>query len=193
MNLEKIFKSLNSKITYKVTLALNILRTAIKKKSWPWWSSINDTLVLGAIPLKNKGHIDLLQYEENVGAVLTLLEPFEWEIKGVMSSPVQPEEWLQRKVIHHHIHAKDFVALNMEQIQSGVNFIHHQVQKGNRVYVHCKAGRGRSATVVACYLLKHGGFTSVDEVLKHIKSLRPQIAINPLQKQAIENYFKNYC
>jgi atypical dual specificity phosphatase len=169
------------------------MRTAIKKKSWPWWSTINDTLVLGAIPLKNKGHIDILQYEENVGAVLTLLEPFEWESKGPMSSPVQPEDWLQRKVIHHHIHAKDFVALNMEQIQRGVNFIHNQVQKGNRVYVHCKAGRGRSATVVACYLLKYCGFFSVDEVLSYMKSRRPQIAINPLQKDAIESYFKQYC
>ena len=36
----------------------------------------------------------------------------------------------------------------------GVEFMNRNISKGGVVYVHCKAGRSRSATLVACYLMK---------------------------------------
>ena len=39
-------------------------------------------------------------------------------------------------------------------IDKAVDFILGHRLKQNSVYVHCKAGRTRSATVVACYLVK---------------------------------------
>ncbi|RYG56938.1 hypothetical protein EON66_01655 [archaeon] len=33
--------------------------------------------------------------------------------------------------------------------------------RGDTVYVHCKAGRGRSTAIVLCYLIKHCGLTYV--------------------------------
>ena len=39
-------------------------------------------------------------------------------------------------------------------IQRGVAFIEEMNQNEKTVYVHCKAGRGRSTTLVACYLMK---------------------------------------
>ena len=41
-----------------------------------------------------------------------------------------------------------------EKIEEGLKFIEKIKQEGHSVYVHCKAGRGRSATLVACYLMK---------------------------------------
>lgn len=40
-----------------------------------------------------------------------------------------------------------------EKLIKGVNFIQKYQQGGGSVYVHCKAGRTRSATLVGCYLM----------------------------------------
>ena len=42
----------------------------------------------------------------------------------------------------------------LDSLNTGVEFIEDMKQQGNTVYVHCKAGMGRSATLVACYLMK---------------------------------------
>lgn len=49
------------------------------------------------------------------------------------------------------------------------------VCRGESVYVHCKAGRGRSTTIVLCYLCMYHGLTPHEAHL-FIKKLRPQIS-----------------
>ena len=44
------------------------------------------------------------------------------------------------------------------------------------MYVHCKAGRGRSTTLVLCYLVSYGGYTPED-ALEMVKGKRPQISL----------------
>ncbi len=46
--------------------------------------------------------------------------------------------------------------------------------RGELTYVHCKAGRGRSTTVVLCYLVKYKGMTP-GEALAMVRGKRPQI------------------
>ena len=41
-----------------------------------------------------------------------------------------------------------------EKLLKGVNFINKYKKLNGSVYVHCKAGRTRSATLVGCYLMK---------------------------------------
>jgi len=41
-----------------------------------------------------------------------------------------------------------------EKLQQGVLFIDKFKKNGGSVYVHCKAGRTRSATLVGCYLMQ---------------------------------------
>ena len=43
---------------------------------------------------------------------------------------------------------------SQEHIRAAVDFIMLHRQQNNSVYVHCKAGRTRSVTVVACYLIE---------------------------------------
>lgn len=47
-----------------------------------------------------------------------------------------------------------FKAPSQDKLRQGVEFIERHQAKGNSVYVHCKAGRTRSATLVGCYLMK---------------------------------------
>ena len=62
-------------------------------------------------------------------------------------------------------------------IESGVDFIHRHVTQGGSVYVHCKAGRARSATVVLCYLVAYKHMTP-QAAQQYLLEKRPHI--NPL-------------
>ena len=46
-----------------------------------------------------------------------------------------------------------------DELIDAANFIQAKMDQGGSVYVHCKAGRTRSATVVAAYLILHCGHT----------------------------------
>ena len=48
----------------------------------------------------------------------------------------------------------DFKPPSLPTIQEGLTIIEQMKANGHSVYVHCKAGKGRSAVVVACYLIK---------------------------------------
>ena len=58
---------------------------------------------------------------------------------------------------------------------------------GKTVYVHCKAGKGRSASVVMCYLCqKHN--VSPEEAFKMLKEKRPQIDLGAKQWNLVRNF-----
>jgi len=45
-------------------------------------------------------------------------------------------------------------APTQEDLAVGVKFLLDHAKRRELVYVHCKAGRTRSATLVACYLMQ---------------------------------------
>ena len=54
-----------------------------------------------------------------------------------------------------------------------LNKIHNTLNKGNKVLVHCNAGRQRSCATVACYLIKYYQLTPIQAV-SYIKSKRKE-------------------
>lgn len=87
--------------------------------------------------------------QENVRAVISLNQDYELK-------PFSPtfEEWKSIGVEFLQLPTRDFVeAPSLEHIYRGVELIEKYIPSAS-VYVHCKAGRTRSATLVACYLVK---------------------------------------
>ncbi len=64
-------------------------------------------------------------------------------------------------------------APSLADLHRGVDFISQHVRSG-RVYVHCKAGRGRSTTLLLCYLVREAGMSPVG-AFEFIKGKRPQV------------------
>lgn len=54
----------------------------------------------------------------------------------------------------HWFQTVDFQPPSLSTIHEGLDVIEQVKAGGHSVYVHCKAGKGRSAVVVACYLIK---------------------------------------
>lgn len=74
----------------------------------------------------------------------------------------------------------------------GVEFI-NKFTKNNKiidgksessVYVHCKAGRTRSATLVGCYLMHRYHWTP-ERAIEHMKEKRPHILMHSKQWEAL--------
>ena len=65
------------------------------------------------------------------------------------------QEWKQHGVEFLQLQTRDiFETPCQEKLKQGVDFISKFGENGGSVYVHCKAGRTRSATLVGCYLMK---------------------------------------
>ena len=77
----------------------------------------------------------------------------------------------------------DDEAPTAEQLRQGVVFIEEQLLQGRGVYVHCAAGTGRAATMVAAYLVSQG--LPPEAAWAQIRRVRPFIRPTPVQYTAI--------
>eukprot|EP01118_Nematostelium_gracile_P018419 TRINITY_DN8176_c0_g1_i1.p1 TRINITY_DN8176_c0_g1~~TRINITY_DN8176_c0_g1_i1.p1 ORF type:complete len:119 (-),score=23.63 TRINITY_DN8176_c0_g1_i1:85-441(-) len=69
----------------------------------------------------------------------------------------------------------DYTAPDLIQIERALDFISKYEQRGERVYVHCKAGRGRSAAVVAAWIMVKQN-VSQSEAQKTLSRIRPAVS-----------------
>ena len=83
-----------------------------------------------------------------------------------------------QQVAFLHLDVVDRQAPSQEQLCEGVNWISDKNKSGKgTVYVHCKAGRARSATLVAAYLMEVGALQF------HLSKHSPRLKDFPLRKQ----------
>jgi len=178
-------------IFYESSLIYVSLRNLFNPKKYPWWNRIDEGVLLGALPIKEKDHLETIPAQ----AILTLLEPFELENRWPFTTAISAEEWKESEVETFRIGAVDIEGVKVEDIDQGVEFMRRQILNGRTVYVHCKAGVGRSATVVACYFLKYGlangkRFASAEEAIAYVFEKRNQVLLHePHRKAAIDSYF----
>lgn len=64
------------------------------------------------------------------------------------------QEWSASGVDQYWYSTIDFQPPSLVSILAGIKVIDAAKHRRHGVYVHCKAGKGRSAIVVACYLMK---------------------------------------
>lgn len=181
------------KIVYRISLFVTIVFKAIRPNSHPWWHEVAPKLHLGAIPLKNFRHDEKIANRLGAKAVLSLLEDFEFKTKGIKSKPVNNYDWRRLGVTHLIIPSVDFKPLPLETLEQGVAFLEENIENGVSCYVHCKAGKGRSAAMVVAYLLKKGVVNSVDEGVDYLKKKRPFISIPKHKRHTLEHYYQKHC
>lgn len=123
--------------------------------------------------------------KEKITKVLSVVEDWESEPMG-FSIPWTKNELESYGIEKTSIEVPDHTLLTIEQLNEAADTIYDTISKGESIYVHCKAGQGRSPTAVAAYLMKYEGYT-VDDVITHIKSCR-QVATITNKKTCLQDF-----
>ncbi|KAG8086150.1 hypothetical protein GUJ93_ZPchr0010g7738 [Zizania palustris] len=163
-----------ARVLFYPTLLYNVLRNRFEPE-FRWWDRIDQYVLLGAVPFSSDvPHLKQL----GVKGVVTLNEAYETLV---------PTSLYQAHGINHlKIPTRDYLfAPSVEDISQAVDFIHRNASQGGSTYVHCKAGRGRSTTVVLCYLIKYRNMTP-EAALDYVRTVRPRVLLAQSQWQAVK-------
>lgn len=179
---------------YQATLQINRMNP-----TYDWWNHIvtigKSSIYLGALPLKhhsimsNENDAKKLVEECNIKAVVSAVQHFENHSEGPLSSAVTKEDWEKLNVSHLQVPVDDFDAVNPKKLDMVIAFIERHIKAGENVYVHCKAGKGRSVLIVLCLLI-HNQHMSALSALELIKNKRKQINLSRTQWNAVVAYEK---
>ena len=194
------------RVTFYPSLFYNIAleRLAYRK----WYTRLDDTIVLGALPWRHlvpevsyfvafsRNNSDFIPFfylqlqlveKEKVGAVVSMNESFELKY-GVPTE----EEWKGQGVHFLQLSTPDiFHAPTQDNLDRGVEFIRKFEGSGRSVYVHCKAGRTRSATLVGCYLMQKHNWDA-ETAVDFMKSKRSHVLLHSPQWNAMRMFFDRH-
>jgi len=176
-----------ARISFYPTLFYNVVMARVSSRRW--YDRIDQNMILGALPFR--GMEDSLRKKENVQGIISMNENYElWLFSH------DKKGWAKHGIQFLQLPTRDiFEAPCQGKLRQGVEFINEICATGGNnsgatVYVHCKAGRTRSATLVACYLMQKNSWSPVQAV-QHMYSCRPHVLLGPKQKYAIQLYFNN--
>ncbi|KAK1306149.1 putative dual specificity protein phosphatase DSP8 [Acorus calamus] len=159
------------------TLLYNVVRNKCES-GFHWWDEVDEFLLLGAVPFPS----DVPRLKQlGVRGVVTLNEPYE--------TLVPTSLYQAHGVGHLVIPTRDYLfAPSFGDICQAVDFIHKNASCGKTTYVHCKAGRGRSTTIVLCYLVHHRHMTPA-AAYGYVRLRRPRVHLATSQWKAVQEYY----
>jgi hypothetical protein len=110
----------------------------------------------------------------------------EWAVVDMTSE--FPEVPVLRNGRYLCLPTLDHTAPTPSQIKGALDFIDTE-KPVRKVLVHCALGHGRSATVVAAWLLQNGVVQTATGANEYIKRIRPGVRLKPAQLQVLDDMF----
>jgi predicted protein tyrosine phosphatase len=110
--------------------------------------------------------------ERGITAVVNLREEFDDNHAGIA-----PSSYLYLPTV-------DEEAPTLTHLRRGITFIDTQLKSGGGVYVHCRSGVGRAATMMAAYLVSTD--QTPEQAWRQIRQVRPFISPTPGQIAQVE-------
>ena len=112
-------------------------------------------MFLGTVPQSDDELLEL--HQEGVRAVVSLNQHWEPQVAGGLGAACA-----RTGLVHLSLPTPDYSSPSQRDIQRAVEFIDEHVSRGESVYVHCNAGRGRSAVCVLAYLMSTQGMSALE-------------------------------
>lgn len=85
-----------------------------------------------------------------------------------------------------HLPVPDFQPPSPDQLQVALAFIDRHRAEGRGVAIHCRAGQGRTGTVLAAYLIRAG--SSAEDAIRAVRAACPDAIGSAGQVTALEAY-----
>ena len=165
-----------ARLLFYPTLLWNLLLNRINPRR-RWWDWLNDSVLLGALPFAS--HVAELK-ALGIGAVVNTCDEYRGPQKAYAAAAID----------QCYIPTVDFTPPSLADLECSVRFIREQIAAGKKVYIHCKAGRGRSATVAACYLITQGH--TPESAQKLMLEKRPHVNAFIFQRPVVLRFYENF-
>jgi Dual specificity phosphatase, catalytic domain len=120
------------------------LPITLSRRIGVWMTPIDETVILGGIPFGFAGFPERLYHDYHVRAVINLCAEYDGPVKQYQRLGIQ----------QLHLPTTDHYEPSVHDLEMAVDFIDRYQTIGQKVYVHCRAGHGRSAAVVYAWLLR---------------------------------------
>lgn len=170
-----------------LTRSVSQVQSILRPRKWAYWSKLTDNIYLGAMPLKNRKHIDKI-VKLDVKAILSINEDYEFK-KQLFANPVKPIDWKKRHISFLRIPSPDLKPVKVAHLAQAVDYVEKKVRSGKKVFIHCTAGRGRSVSAAICALVRTEGFT-LKRSIQHVTQCRRQCFLTPKQMESVKIWYK---
>lgn len=140
-----------------------------------WFDKITPQLWLGGAPTYDRDYQFLL--DNNISAVLDMRAEREGD----------RDFYTRHDIKYHRLEVLDATVPSDEYMSEGADWIDKQIRDGRTVLVHCAKGRGRSATLVAAYLMRHESIP-FDECNTLMKDARPLVKLEDRHRRRLESW-----
>lgn len=139
-----------------------------------WWDPIDPQVLLGGYPFASDAQP---LHAAGVRAVVNTCEEY--------AGPIA--QYQRLGIDQFHMPTTDFTHPRLHDVVQAVEFIQQHVQRGESVYIHCKAGRARSATVAACWLIKYRQLTP-QQAQQRLLEARPHVSPTVYQRPVVQQF-----
>jgi protein-tyrosine phosphatase len=138
------------------------------------FDKIDDKIYLGGIP-RSEDDVNVLK---NLGVknIISLNRKWELYFSG--------EEYKKNGITLHHFECVDCQPPTLANVRDILAVVH---DTRDPVYIHCRAGKGRSAAAVGCYLIETQKL-SAENAYKFTKDRRPRVNMNSVQRNFLETF-----
>jgi atypical dual specificity phosphatase len=159
-------------VFYPTLLWNSLLGRCLKVRNW--WDPIDPFVLLGGYPFASDAK---RLFDVGVRAVVNTCE----EYCGPLS------HYKRLGIQQFYMPTTDFTHPSLQDVTAAVEFVQQHVSRGETVYIHCKAGRARSATVAICWLIKYRGMNAKD-AQAHLLAARPHVNPHIDQRPVVQQF-----